>query len=599
MTQQPDPMVDEGLRGRIPGEALNNLEAWCQNERVKIELEGFLSGGKTRAEVAIVMVYAEKGPSPRRDVLKHCPPPEGGLSLDAATYNDAKNADQKFAGAHLAALDMHAQDGRQGIFLLMEWRGGGARKYVPLTSFLGQEALAGACRTVVKSILIDWQKDWKPRRASGRVAAHDILQVIAGNKCLPGRSLHNIARDLDIVEADRLLIDETEVCNPFLTVSQNKGLAQFRTAGIRGNGHGDLHPGNILVPSTAKPGGLSRQFDEYYLIDLSSFDNNRFLAIDPAHLMLSLANECLGELSSRQQDLLCELILDPAGADAGSLPSGIAAAMRAISQVGRDHYDDGTRRLFEDWYQETLLAIAGCALLFVGRNADFRSRSWFLRLGGMAIDMVNGYVAGRSGEQATSGPQGGRPVVNKLVAPVSSAAQQTPAEEQNPANDEHPASDDQAAEDEPAEDSAPREPDDSKVVFISETARRFSDLRAGCSGLLAEFADAVGDLEPYLGRRRGMPGTSAIRDVLDDLARSAAALDIWREESSYSHRLSVKMVIAQIKTRLNQAADLAHEISENGSTPGLKARLVRAAGELDDAFQYFFALIIPDQPVNP
>lgn len=597
MTQQPDPMVDEGLRERIPGEALNNLEAWCQNERVKIELEEFLPGGKTRAEVAIVMVYTEKGPSPRRDVLKHCPPPEGGLSLDAAKYNDAKNADQKFAGAHLAALDMHAQDGRQGIFLLMEWRGGGARKYVPLTSFLGQEALPGACRTVVKSILVDWQKDWNQQRASGMVAAHDILRVIAGSKCLPGRSLHNIACDLDIVEADRLLIDETEVCNPFLAVSKNKGLAQFRTAGIRGNGHGDLHPGNILVPSTARPSGPGRQFDEYYLIDLSSFDSNRFLAIDPAHLMLSLANECLGELSPRQRDLLCELILDPAGADAGSLPSAIAAAMRAISQVGRDLYDEGPRRLFEDWYQETLLAIAGCALMFVGRNADFSSRSWFLRLGGMAIDKVNGYVAGRSGGQATSRPQGGRLVVKKLVAPVSPTAPQTPAKKQTPANNEHPASD-QAARDEPADDSAPREPEDSNIVFISAMARRFNDLRAGCSGLLAEFADAVGDLEPYLGRRRGMPGTSAIRDVLDDLTRSVAALDIWCEESIYGRRLSVKMAIARIRTRLNHAADLAHEISENGSTPGLKARLVRAAGELDDTFRYFFALIIPDQPVN-
>jgi len=520
-----------------------------------------------------ICVYG--GNDPGRKVLKHCPPPEGGLSLDALKYGDAKNANEKFAQAHLAALDMYVPDGRGGIFLIMEWRGGGSQNYLPLTSFLDREALGGACRAVVKSVLIDWQEGRRPQQTLGSVTSHEVLQVIAGEKCMLNRSLYNIARDLGIAEASRLSVGGTEFCNPFLAVSQNEGLADFRTAGIRGNGHGDLHPGNILVPSAARPGGASEQFDEYYLIDLSSFDNNRFLAIDPAHLMLSLANERLSELFPGQRDSLRELILDPAEADAGNLPSGIAGAVRAISQVGRDLYD-GPRRLFEDWYQETLLAVAGCALLFVGRNRDVEIRFWFLQLGGMAIDKVNAFVAGRTGGQATSNLPRGTAVAKPLVAPDPPTTQE-----------------------QPADDSAPSEAEDDNLIFISAAAKRFNDLRSGCSRLSAEFTDSVGDLEPYLARSRGIPGTRAVRDVLGDLAQSVATLRSWQKEGPYGQRLSVDSAIALIETRLDEAGDLAHEISVNGSTPTLKNSLGQAAEELDGAFQDFFALIVSDQPASP
>ena len=115
----------------------------------------------------------------------------------------------------------------------------------------------------------------------------------------------------------------------------------------------------------------------------------------------------------------------------------------------------------------------------------------------------------------------------------------------------------------------------------------------------AEFTAAVGDLEPYLARSRGIPGTRAVRDVLGDLAQSVATLHSWQQEGPYGQLLSVDSAIALIKTRLDKAADLAHEISVNGSTPMLKSSLGQAAEELDVAFQDFFALIVPDQPASP
>src|SRR5450432_2810779 len=132
MTQSPQPNLDPRLSGGFPAEALESLELWCQNTRTKIELDNFLRDGKTTAEVAVVRVY-DDAVGVTRKVLKHCPPPEGGVSLDARKYKDAETANEKFTHAHLARLDNFITDGHGGIFLLMEWRGGGARNYRPLT----------------------------------------------------------------------------------------------------------------------------------------------------------------------------------------------------------------------------------------------------------------------------------------------------------------------------------------------------------------------------------------------------------------------------------------------------------------------------------
>jgi hypothetical protein len=53
---------------------------------------------------------------------------------------------------------------------------------------------------------------------------------------------------------------------------------------------------------------------------------------------------------------------------------------------------------------------------------------------------------------------------------------------------------------------------------------------------------------------------------------------------------------ALVEARLSTAAELAHEISVSGNTPTLKNKLSRAVVELNGAFQYFFAQIVPSKP---
>jgi hypothetical protein len=556
MAQEPQWIVDPGLSQRFPAEALKSLESWCRGKGTSIELESFLGGGKTEAEVAVVRTWDGR---PAKRVLKYCPSPEGDVSLDAQRYRNAQAANENFTREHLARMVEFIPDRDDGVFLLMEWRGGGDENYQPLASFLDLETLGSACREIVSSVLIDWQENWgMPQGRS--VGAHEILRCIAGGKCQPNRSLDRVCRGLGLADADRISRGGTEFGNVFRAVSQGTGFTDFRTAGIRGNGHGDLHPGNILVPTAQSVRPLER-CRRYFLIDLSSFDSSRFLAIDPAHLVLSLANERLGKLEAPQRDQLRELILDPANADAGGVPAGIAEATRAISQVGRDHHSDG-RGLSDDWRDETLLAIAGCALLFVGRNSDTDIRWWFLQLGGMAIDRMHD----RGRQPAERLPRG--PAVTRSASPASQL--QT------------------------ADGPVPVREQASELGFISADARQLDELRSASPRLCAELAEAAEGLDPYLARGRGTLGTSMARAVLGDITDLVAALRSWLDRSPHRQSLSATSALALVQARLNKAAGLVREINDSGCTPTRKSDLSEATTDLNDAFESFFSKIILD-----
>ena len=85
---------------------------------------------------------------------------------------------------------------------------------------------------------------------------------------------------------------------------------------VRGRAHGDLHPGNIMVPKHAEPSGRS----SYVLVDLSRFSDHALLARYPQHLMLYLIADFLPHMSDDCRGELLDLLV---GRDtAGLLVSG-------------------------------------------------------------------------------------------------------------------------------------------------------------------------------------------------------------------------------------------------------------------------------------
>ena len=143
---------------------------------------------------------------------------------------------------------------------------GGDENYQPLTSFLDLETLgrhAGRFRQLGTYRLarkLGMPQGQECRRARDP-AVHRGRQV-------PAQQISDrICRGLGLADADRISRDGPEFGNVFRAVSQGTGFTDFRTAGIRGNGHGDLHPGNILVP-TARSVRPLEQSRRYFLIDL-------------------------------------------------------------------------------------------------------------------------------------------------------------------------------------------------------------------------------------------------------------------------------------------------------------------------------------------
>ncbi|MFE6281650.1 hypothetical protein [Streptomyces sp. NPDC057877] len=141
----------------------------------------------------------------------------------------------------------------------------------------------------------------------------------------------------------------------------------------RGRAHGDLHPGNIMVPR--QPGASG---DDFVLIDLSRFSDDALLARDPAQLLLCLVAGYLPHMDDDARDeLIPGLLHDPC--DGTLIPQGLAALVATVRTAwtgwGERH------RIQRDWRRQWYLAVQACALMFLGRKGcSDRDRWWFYRL---------------------------------------------------------------------------------------------------------------------------------------------------------------------------------------------------------------------------
>ncbi|MFD0318069.1 hypothetical protein [Streptomyces flavalbus] len=163
------------------------------------------------------------------------------------------------------------------------------------------------------------------------------------------------------------------VPNP-LNLGAGSDLARYQLdVPQRGRAHGDLHPGNIMVPRQPAAGD-----DDFVLIDLSRFAPDALLARDPAHLLLCLVAGYLPHLDDEARaELIPGLLRAPC--DGTLVPQGLAALVATVHAAWLDW---GVRhRIQRDWRRQWYLAVQGCALMFLGRKGySDRDRWWFFQL---------------------------------------------------------------------------------------------------------------------------------------------------------------------------------------------------------------------------
>jgi hypothetical protein len=384
---------DERLKTRLSGEAFNNLSRRCEDKSMSIDFRDWLDGGHTEAVVALVRL---RGAGPYRNaVLKYCPAQNDQPQPDFQAFKRAApSGPKRFAREHLVSLDSLSdppiRDGDKGLFLIMGYPSGKSSQYVTMNNLLGRSPLPVACKTIVRHLLQTWNKpDRSLELERGEIAAHAFLKEVLGIRCDKGRNIRNEIEAIERKSPDfyRTALG-TDLPRPLNAVLSGEGLENIWLPGVRGNGHGDLHVDNILIPTPEKGSEpTTKEFNRFMLIDLSTFDDNRLLAVDPAHLLLSIVAVELKDLSGQSREDLADAILAPDSTDVGNVPTRLAQTLLGIHEAGKKFASD--REQYDEWPLECLTATMACALLFLGRSGiDDARRRWFLRLAARALSVL-------------------------------------------------------------------------------------------------------------------------------------------------------------------------------------------------------------------
>ncbi|GHF46538.1 hypothetical protein [Streptomyces griseosporeus] len=146
----------------------------------------------------------------------------------------------------------------------------------------------------------------------------------------------------------------------------------------RGQAHGDLHPGNIMVPVREDASA-----EDFWLIDLSRFSETAALARDPAHLLVCLiADLYLPHLSGDARDeLLVALTADSPECSGPLVPQGLADTVTRVREVWIDWGALPHIGINTVWRQQWFLALQACALMVCTRERyPDTDRRWFFRL---------------------------------------------------------------------------------------------------------------------------------------------------------------------------------------------------------------------------
>ena len=549
MTQPGRPMLDPRLHEVLADQEFEALTSWCVNNGCAIAWRGRLGGGYTQAKLAAVLI--DDGHIARKVVLKYCPSP-GSIPTDHGTFRRAaESGPPGFSHEHLVRLDRAADkpiiNGGAGLFLLMEWRTGGHDRYDTMATLLASEVLGDACAEIIRSTLLNWN-DVRHRVNGPHIdlPASDFLSEILGDRCQPGGSISTAAERLGVRPADAFLQGSKEglLPNPIHAATTGRWIADRSLFGFRGNAHGDLHADNILIPQPCDGKFSTDHFKRYVLIDLSTFGEQRLLAVDPAHLLLSVVARRLDDVTDGRRHQLARLILDPERVESGGLLVELASAARGIQQAGITFSD--SNNLYEEWRAESLLALAGCALLFVGRPLPEKHRRWFLELAGMAI---NAFDTMQVTSDRRVGQGGGLP-------PDAMPPERPPAGDATTAGPD-PA---RATSLVPVPDATRGQP--TPVPALSQLPRVLGEGVASGNTLLDELAAEFSGLTSNMSSHEASGYLFTARDIFRDLLDVIENMQTWDRE----HGGTCLTAIGIVSTSLDRVSTILNQIDARGTS---------------------------------
>jgi hypothetical protein len=388
--------IDEQLRDGLGPKKAQALSQWAQMERLRFQLGRWLVNGRSRALVALVTENDEHNRTTRKLLMKVSSVADQAFDqVEYTRHRDAVKESPVFAAEHLAQLVHQPLRVGDGSWITFQTIAGKNFDHVQVLTVLLRRALdrtpdeagmpqfsaqdiAAACVAVVKGVLHNWtQTPYFGQKPPITVREFFKLHLPLGH-LEPGGRLYDRAQ---LFQGDEVTLpgERQSLPNPY-AAGQGRYFGDLAfIQPLRGRTHGDLHTDNALVR-------IRPELDpsHYYLIDNARYSSEGPLTRDPVHLVLYVVSRTSDTLSDPQKDALIELLLNPATGPADLVPGWLAVLVTGVHKETSDWIEPSG--LATEWQDQSLLSLAACSLMFIGRDSvRDTDKPWYLRLGARAL----------------------------------------------------------------------------------------------------------------------------------------------------------------------------------------------------------------------
>lgn len=374
---------------RVPHNVSEALSEWAEGQAVHLTLERWLSGGISGAHVAMIHVEPEHGML-HGAILKLVPQAlaikeSRGLSL--AKQCSPNTFYQEHMVHTIPTALPHCE-----WWMQLGTAPDDLTQVCLLADLAANPEFSRHCETVVSTIIERWNPDGFDSKAK-RVAIADYLR----KDLEPKRDLLQAFAALTENDLERASVNVVipgragDLPNP-LALFNGDLCADDTITVFTGNGHGDLHPRNVLMPIVDN----DLNADAFRLIDFGRFLPDMPISRDPVKLMLSVSGLWLPDLAPRSKirSQLAELVVRPSSCDPYA---SIAGYHDVLNRVYRAAAAWGSRRhLGQAWMAQHLLVLIASALRTVARDdIDIDDRWWFFEVAALATRELLGKFEAR------------------------------------------------------------------------------------------------------------------------------------------------------------------------------------------------------------
>lgn len=574
--------------------AVVSLDDWLRQNRYSMRLDHWLSGGGSNGKVAVVYLEECDGRrESRRLVLKLCPPGEDTEYEPGNNKMAWRDAPPKFSRYLLEPVGV-IQVADTSWWLMLQRLAAGTVRDICTLAQVPEPRLASTYAAIVKPLLSDWAEwahvpymrvsDFLSRQLDKRIGPKGRVRAWA-----------SFRPELLEAPVPWIEIADEKLPNPFALVKGSSfGDVELQNVYV-GRAHGDLHPGNILVP--VAPNVRAGRF---VLVDLARYSREAPLARDPAQLLLCLVAQHYLASSPPQRGALIPLLVRP-GVTVGNLvPPTASALVRNFWQLSRPLSERG---LVDQWTEQGCLSVLACALMFLGRR-DIKpaDRWWFFLLAAYAaqayVDLAD--ATKPSGPTVHVDPPNGEPQHEASYIPEPPS---TPDEQNGPRDDTRAGRaglrvvDDQAAEaiDDRAAESRTKESvrrvDFGQRRQLKEAARLIGLIGAYAARLVNEVTAIPRGLPPDVAYSRA---TSA-RQLAAALAGAIGELTGLGVEEQFALGAVIQytQALGQAETALHTAQELMSSLDTSTSVGDDLGALSTAAGQVASAVAELGSLVGP------